>query len=106
MKNLVFGGGAALLLVAAVQTAPETRRVQTTAPLPAARLLLPTQSRPPSPAADPAARPVLDRCCVTCHNDKLKTGGLSLQGVNIARAAEDAEVLEKAVRKLGAGAMP
>jgi hypothetical protein len=49
---------------------------------------------------------MLDRYCVTCHNDQLKTGGLTLQGVNIAEPAEHAEALEKAVRKIRAGAMP
>ena len=37
----------------------------------------------------------------------MKTGGLTLQGVTLARnAGEHAEVLEKAVRKIRAGAMP
>jgi hypothetical protein len=49
---------------------------------------------------------VLDQYCVTCHNDRMKTGGLSLQGVNIARPDEHGAVLEKVVRKLRAGAMP
>ena len=47
--------------------------------------------------------------CVTCHNDRLKTANLSLQGVDLANTAHDPEVytkLEKMVMKLRAGAMP
>jgi len=51
-------------------------------------------------------RAVVDRYCVTCHNDRLKTGGLSLDKVDLADAAANSEVLEKVVRKLRAGLMP
>jgi len=79
----------------------EARRVQTSTDSSAA-----AQDPAPPPAAAPPSRPVLDQYCVTCHNDRMKTGGLSLQGVNIARASEHGAVLEKVVRKLRAGAMP
>ena len=51
-------------------------------------------------------RAVLARYCVTCHSDRLQTGGLSLEGVDVADVAAHAEVWEKVVRKLRAGAMP
>ena len=60
-------------------------------------------------AAAPSAadqRAVVDRYCVNCHNDRLKTGGLSLAGVDLASVGKSAEVLEKVVRKLRVGAMP
>jgi mono/diheme cytochrome c family protein len=41
--------------------------------------------------------------CETCHNDRMKTGGLSLQGLAPDR---DAEIWEKAIRKVRAGMMP
>jgi hypothetical protein len=44
--------------------------------------------------------------CGTCHNDKLKTGGLSLENVDISRVGEKPELWEKVVRKLRAGLMP
>ena len=53
-----------------------------------------------------AERAVIDRYCVTCHSDRLQTGGLSLEGVDPADVAAHAEVWEKVVRKLRAGAMP
>jgi mono/diheme cytochrome c family protein len=54
----------------------------------------------------PAPRDVLDRYCVTCHNDRLKTGGLTLAGLDVNRLADHADVWEKVVRKLRSGAMP
>ena len=41
--------------------------------------------------------------CETCHNDRLKTGGLSLQGLSIDG---NAETWEKVIRKVRAGMMP
>ncbi len=60
-------------------------------------------ARVESPASE---RAVIDRYCVTCHSDRLQTGGLSLEGVDLADVAAHAEVWEKVVRKLRAGAMP
>ena len=53
-----------------------------------------------------AQNAVLKRYCVGCHNDKLKTGGLSLESFDVSRAAEHAETSEKVIRKLQAGLMP
>ena len=71
------------------------------------------QSRTPgaAPAAATAAggepsRALLDRYCVTCHNERLKTAGLALDNIDVGRAAAHAEVLEKVVRKLRSGQMP
>ena len=44
--------------------------------------------------------------CVSCHNDRAKTGGLSLEGLDIGKAAESPEVWEKVVRKVRVGMMP
>jgi mono/diheme cytochrome c family protein len=44
--------------------------------------------------------------CVTCHNDRLKTAGLSLQSLELANVPEHAEVWEKVARKLRSGEMP
>ena len=53
-----------------------------------------------------AYREVLDGYCVTCHNQQLKTGGLTLEGADLSRVASHAEVWEKVVRKLRVGTMP
>ncbi|HJT90199.1 MAG TPA: DUF1592 domain-containing protein [Bryobacteraceae bacterium] len=59
-----------------------------------------------SPAGSTSPRAVLDRYCVVCHNQKLKTGGLMLDQLDPAQAGRHAEVWEKVVRKLRAGMMP
>src|SRR5213080_2818564 len=53
-----------------------------------------------------APRALLDQYCVTCHNEKLKTAGLTLDKLDPAHVAQDAEAWEKVVRKLRAGMMP
>ena len=58
------------------------------------------------PTAVASERELLKRYCVTCHNDALKTGGLTLSSVNPDRPETDAEVWEKVTRKLRAGLMP
>ena len=59
-----------------------------------------------SPSPDPSQRELLNRYCVTCHNDTAKTGGLTLSKMDVDHPAADAEVWEKVIRKLRAGLMP
>ena len=71
---------------------------------------------PPAPAAAPAAVPpqraLLDRYCVSCHNQRAKAAGqeparkLTLDDLDIARISDHAEEWERVVRKLRAGMMP
>jgi len=49
---------------------------------------------------------VVDKYCVTCHNQRLKTGGLSLQKVDLENVPAQAEMWEKVVGKLRLRAMP
>jgi len=44
--------------------------------------------------------------CVTCHSDKLKTAGLTLEKIDVANVPANAEIWEKVIRKLRTGAMP
>ena len=63
----------------------------------------------PATAVPPAVSPqraLLNRYCVTCHNEKLRTAGLTLDTMDVATVSADAEVWEKVVRKLRSGAMP
>jgi cytochrome c551/c552 len=48
----------------------------------------------------------LDQYCITCHNQRLKTGGLELDKLSLQHAGADAETWEKVVRKIRAGMMP
>jgi len=53
-----------------------------------------------------AARAVLDKYCITCHNDKAKTAGLQLDSLDLEHVGEHAETWEKVARKLRTGEMP
>ena len=92
----------------------------------------PNASAPPAPAAEPRVeaagplgapgtagesatqqagspepvRAVLDRYCVTCHNERLLTAGLALDTMDPARVGDHAAAWEQVVRKLRTGAMP
>ena len=59
-------------------------------------------------AAQTAApsRTLLDRYCVTCHNERLQTAGVMFDRVDIDRADLHRELFEKVARKLRSGLMP
>jgi hypothetical protein len=63
-----------------------------------------SQETPP-PGAVPL-RAVLDKYCVTCHNEKLKTAGLLLDKMDVESAGAAAEVWEKVARKFRTHEMP
>ena len=58
----------------------------------------------PSPASN--QHQFLNRYCATCHNERLKSGGLSLAQVDSSRLDAQPELWEKVVRKLRTGVMP
>jgi hypothetical protein len=51
-------------------------------------------------------RAILTEYCITCHNDRSKTGNLSLEQLDIDHPEANPEVWEKVIRKLRAGMMP
>ena len=55
----------------------------------------------PSPQAA-----LVGRYCLSCHNARLKTGGLTFDAIDINHVAGNAAVWEKVVRKLRVRAMP
>ncbi len=55
---------------------------------------------------DASGQQLLAKYCQTCHNDRLKTGGLSLQQMDPSQVSRSPETWEKVVRKLRAGMMP
>jgi len=63
-----------------------------------------------SPGIDQSAegplRPVLDRYCITCHSTRLKTGGLVLEGLDLANVGGAPDTWEKVARKLRTHEMP
>jgi hypothetical protein len=49
---------------------------------------------------------VVKQYCAGCHNDKLKSGGMTLTKLDLAHPEQDAELAEKVIRKVRAGLMP
>src|ERR1700681_678140 len=66
------------------------------------------RQEPSSPTPSPALaqRALLNRYCVTCHNEKLKTAGLLLDKADVEHVSADAEVWEKVIKKLRTYSMP
>jgi Protein of unknown function (DUF1592)/Protein of unknown function (DUF1588)/Protein of unknown function (DUF1587)/Protein of unknown function (DUF1585)/Protein of unknown function (DUF1595)/Cytochrome C oxidase, cbb3-type, subunit III len=58
------------------------------------------------PDAPSAQQAVIAKYCITCHSSKLRTGGLSLQDVDLNNVPAAAETWEKVIRKLRTGSMP
>ena len=64
------------------------------------------QTASPSTATVGEYRQLLDRYCVTCHNERRKTAELLLDQVDLTTVFEDAAIWEKVHRKLREGSMP
>jgi mono/diheme cytochrome c family protein len=87
--RIATGVGALLVLITA--SAPLQSRAQT--PTPAA-------------AGTDEHRTMLATYCFTCHNSRLKTGGLALDSLDLQTPEENAQIWEKALRKLRGRLMP
>ena len=59
-----------------------------------------------APASAASVREALDRFCVRCHNDRLRTAGLALDTRDLAHVGADAETWEKVIVKLRSRTMP
>ena len=115
MTRLLVAGGVAFLSVAVVvgqagQTAPASKPITSSVARAQAPPQMPASQVVPAAATEDAAnsRALVDQYCVTCHNARLKTGGLVLEKeqLDFSRLADHAELAEKVVRKLRAGLMP
>src|SRR5258706_1954256 len=51
-------------------------------------------------------RTMLDRYCLGCHNERVKTAGLSLEKLDVSQVQANADLLEKVAFKLRTGQMP
>src|SRR5580700_11804146 len=56
-----------------------------------------------SPAQSQA---LIKQYCAVCHNPNLKSGGISLQGLDLSDIAGNSSTLEKVLRKVHSGEMP
>src|SRR4051812_11686770 len=88
MKRIVY----LCIAIAALVTAP-SRQIE---------------GRQSTTKASPDGTPqeLLNTYCITCHNERAKTGGLALDKLDIQHVGENAETWEKVVRKLRSGMMP
>ena len=78
MARVVFALFGAAWLAAAATTVDRSSAVQAFTATPVAAQ---------QPAADGSPKALFDRYCITCHNQRLKTGGLSLDTVDPANLA-------------------
>src|SRR5215831_16461820 len=53
-----------------------------------------------------AQRALVDKYCVTCHNQRLKTAGLALDTADINNVPAQSDIWEKVIRKVRAEMMP
>src|SRR4030095_11161334 len=60
-------------------------------------------STPPALATQQA---LLNQYCVTCHNQRAKTAGVMFDTMDLSDISKNADIWEKAVRKLRGGMMP
>ena len=92
-SRLPFAFAASLSLAVAALSLPQAAGRQTI-----------RSSAPSTPASGRTG--LIDQYCVTCHNPRARTGGLSLDAAQLSDVGAHAEVWEKVVRKLRAGMMP
>ena len=93
------------------QSAMRSQSAGTSPPQPKSRPAQPprqpaTATSVSSAANASAQSAIMKEYCATCHNDKLKVGGLSLDKADVAHIGDNPEMWEKVVRKLRAGLMP
>jgi mono/diheme cytochrome c family protein len=60
---------------------------------------------PAATAPDPH-RAMLNTYCVGCHNTRVRSGGIAFDSLDLQAAADDAQIWEKALRKLRGRLMP
>jgi mono/diheme cytochrome c family protein len=92
MRNRVVAVAGLMWLMSALSSVPLAAGQQ-----------VPVRSAPPA-TADHAA--VVTKYCVTCHNDRAKVGGLTLEKLDVADPAAGADTWERVVRKVRVGMMP
>src|SRR5437870_3794576 len=89
-----------LLLLAGIAAGQEPQKRSTTVPR-----ATPAPSGPGEMEIE-AQNKLVSSYCASCHNEKMKPGGLSLADFDASKAVKNAAVTEKIIRKLRAGMMP
>ena len=95
-----FVCGLTLIVAGGLRVFAGDQQPATASPVPSA------QSAAAVAQAPNAHQAVMNRYCVGCHNDKLKTAGFSLSGTDIDNVATNSDLWEKVLRKLDGRQMP
>jgi len=66
----------------------------------------PQETGKEAPAPANPNRALLNRYCVTCHNQRLRTAKLAFDTMDLAHPEKDSLIWERAIRKLRGGMMP
>ena len=66
----------------------------------------PAQAAAAVPPAIAPYKATIDQYCVTCHNQRTKTAGLALDGLDMTKLPEHADAWEKAIMKVRGHLMP
>ncbi|HUE87035.1 MAG TPA: DUF1592 domain-containing protein [Vicinamibacterales bacterium] len=118
MKRLLAIPGTVVLVLGVVAANGQAPRAQAPAPV-ASAASGPTRTTSAQPKPAPVAShtssaslsveaqaATVKQYCATCHNDRMKAGGLTLASFDAANLTSHAELVEKMIRKLRAGMMP
>ncbi|HWW84112.1 MAG TPA: DUF1592 domain-containing protein [Vicinamibacterales bacterium] len=107
MKTGLIAGGCAALVVALVSAAPHGESLKTSSHG-ETRGKASAGNATNKAAADYSteASAVVGKYCVTCHNQRMKTAGVTFDTEGMTDVAQHADVWEKVVRKVRGGSMP
>jgi len=113
MKTGLILGAIALMASIGVSADPQSTSQSSRRPAPQAEAAAkqpaaptPSSSKAPAQQVSVPDAALVQKYCLTCHSARVKTGGLSLEGMTPADAAAHADVWEKVVMKLRGGMMP
>jgi hypothetical protein len=103
---------AVLLCVVLANDRGSEGRVRSAGPTPELANAQNSGATPVASQAAPIATPVspqralIDRYCLGCHSDRVRSGGLALSELKLDAVDQSAEIAEKVIRKLRGGLMP
>ena len=96
MRKLTLGlGGLSVIVMLCLQaqtTAQQTRAASAPDPVPS--------------ASRDVGRALVDKYCVSCHNERVKTANLMLDKADLSNPGANVEIWEKVMRKVHTGTMP
>jgi cytochrome c5 len=106
MRRILLTAGASILLCFGLSAGGRAVQAPAKVAVPAANG---AAAPAPAPVTPIAYQEMLNKYCITCHNQKARIPAgapLALDIANLKEPGTDAAVWEKVVRKLGVGAMP